>query len=199
METKFNEVNKNYIQIIQSLMSAIELKDAYTGDHSERVRRYSIGIGEILELGKHDMLQLEFGSLLHDVGKIGISEELLNKKSELSDEEIDELRTHPVIGHELLKDLKFFNKSQYIVLQHHERVDGKGYPYGLKGDEINILARIVCVADAFDAMTSSRVYRTEPLSTECAIDELIKNKDQQFDSNVVEAIVLWVKQYEIKN
>lgn len=193
MKIKFNEINKKNLKIAKSLISAIEQKDAYTGDHSERVKYYSMGIGRILKLKKEDMLELEFGSLLHDVGKIGIPEELLNKTTCLSDEELNELRMHPLIGHELLKDLMFYKQSQFIVLQHHERIDGNGYPYGLRGKEIHLLAKIVCVADAFDAMTSSRAYRLEPLSFDSAINELIKYRDMQFDRDIVEALIKWTK------
>lgn len=192
LENLINENNKNYLETVRSLSSAIEAKDAYTGGHSERVKIYSMGIADILELDSQSLLELEFGSLLHDIGKIGIPEEILNKNAIFNDEEYALIKKHPIIGHDILKEVHFLTNSQRIVLEHHERIDGKGYPQGLKGDDINLLARIVCVADAYDAMTSSRAYRKIPLTKEKAVKEMIDNKGTQFDSIVVDAFLKWL-------
>lgn len=187
-----NKNNKSHLETVKSFSSAIEAKDAYTSGHSERVKTYSMGIAGRLNLNSQDMLELEFGSLLHDIGKIGIPEEILNKKTRFNDKEYELIKTHPLIGHEILKAVHFLQKSLKIVLQHHERIDGRGYPQGLKGEEINLLARIVCVADAYDAMTSSRAYRKTPLSKERVYKEMCDNSGTQFETHIVEALFEWL-------
>jgi HD-GYP domain-containing protein (c-di-GMP phosphodiesterase class II) len=179
----------SYLATMRSLASVIEAKDTYTGDHSERVKNFSLGIGERLNLSSQNLVELEFGSILHDIGKIRIPGSVLNKKERLNEEEYTLIKKHPLIGYKILKKVNFLHNSQRIVLEHHERIDGKGYPYGLKGEEINLLARIVCVADAYDAMTSSRAYRVAPLPKEKAINEMYINKGTQFDPIIVDALL----------
>lgn len=176
------------VNAIQLLTKAIEAKDLYTRIHSERVKNYSLRIGRCLKLTKKELFELEVGSLLHDVGKIGIPEQVLNKKSYFSEAEYKIVKKHPIIGQEILRQANLGSNAQSIVLQHHERLDGKGYPYGLKGNEIAYLAKIVSVADAYDAMTSSRIYKIQPLTGKAALIELENNKGTQFEASIVDAL-----------
>lgn len=190
---KFNEeLIKNLQELIYNTVSAIasalEAKDPYTYGHSYRVTYYSIKIGEQLGLEKRMLSFLEFASLLHDIGKIGIPEEILHKPSSLSDEEFKIIRKHPEIGGNILESLKNIKTIIDCVVHHHERFDGKGYPEGLEGEKINIVAKILAVADTYDAMTSDRPYR-KGMSHETAIKEIKKQSGLQFDPEVVEAFL----------
>ena len=189
LESLLKENNNCYFETVRALANAVEEKDSYTGGHCERVMTYSLEIAKEMKLSDQEMNELRFGSVLHDIGKIGIPETVLNKEGALSKEEFDLIKKHPEIGNRILKNLNFMGKSRLIVNHHHERVDGRGYPDGLKGDQIDILAKIVCAADAYDAMTSMRPYRMNAMSKEMAISELIKNRGTQFDEVVVDAFV----------
>lgn len=182
-----DDVQKGYIVTVRSLSNAIEAKDKYTKGHCENVTKYSIETAKILGLSEEDLAVLEYAALLHDVGKIGVPSSILNKPSKLSDEEFDIIKTHPAIGYEMLKDIDFLKRSALIVFQHHERIDGKGYPRGLTKDELDILTKIITVTDAYDAMTSERPYRLNPLSPEKAMSILIEGSGTQFDPDVIEA------------
>ncbi len=183
----------SYFETVRALANAIEEKDAYTGGHCERVMEYSLQIANELNLSESELEDLKFGSILHDIGKIGISENILNKSGRLTNEEYDIIKTHPVRGNYILTGLNFMNNCNRIVTEHHERIDGKGYPYGLAGDDIDFLARIVCVADAYDAMTSKRPYREQALTKEQAIGELMKCSGSQFDTSIVQAFIKVLK------
>jgi putative nucleotidyltransferase with HDIG domain len=178
----------SYFETVRTLANAIEEKDRYTGGHCERVMEYSMKIANELGLNEDEKNDLKFGSILHDIGKIGIPEAILHKDDKLTTDEYSIIKTHPEIGHRILKNLDFLNHSKSIVYEHHERMDGKGYPRGLKGNEIHLLARIVCVADAFDAMTSNRPYKSV-MTTEKAVKELLDNAGTQFDPEIVEAFI----------
>lgn len=182
-------VQRGYIVTVRSLSNAIEAKDKYTQGHCENVTKYSLGTAKILGLPDEDLIALEYAALLHDVGKIGIPSSILNKPSKLSETEFEIIKTHPTIGYEILKDIEFLERSALIIHQHHERVDGQGYPLGLKKDELDILTRIITVTDAYDAMTSARPYRKNPLSEKKAIEILVDGSGTQFDSEVVEAFI----------
>ena len=145
--------------IMFTLVESLEAKDVYTRGHSERVAKYSVILGKALGLPPKDVEDLRRGSLLHDIGKIGVKENILNKEGRLTAEELDHIRSHPARGYEICKELKSFKKLLPIIRWHHERMDGKGYPDGLKGEEIPLMARICSITDAFDAMTSHRPYR----------------------------------------
>ena len=188
LEQLLHKNTKWYFETVRALANAIEVKDMYTGSHCERVMEYSMVIAEALDLNEEEKHALKFGSILHDIGKIGISELILNKADKLTDIEYDLIKKHPEIGNKILVNLNFLDESRSIIYEHHERIDGKGYPRGLMGDEINKLAKIVCVADAFDAMTSTRSYRT-PMSDEDAFKELLRNKGTQFDCETVDAFL----------
>lgn len=180
---------ESYFETVRVLANAIEEKDSYTGVHCERVMEYSMGIAKEVGLGQNELNDLKFGSVLHDIGKIGIAENILNKEGKLTEAEYEEIKKHPVKGNNILKNLNFLTNCCRIIYEHHERVDGKGYPNGLHDDQIYFLAKIVCVADAYDAMTSSRPYRKNHLTQEEAINELQKNRGTQFDSTVVDAFI----------
>lgn len=184
-----DEIKSNYLVTVTVLANAIEASDCYTRGHCDRVTRLALATAEQLQMSQSHLANLEFASILHDIGKIGVPSHLLNKETPLTPEEFNRICTHPQIGYEILKDVKFLKEASLIIRQHHERYDGKGYPLGLKGHEINLSARILSVADAFDAMTSSRPYRKEPLSNEEAINQLNLGKNNQFDSEVVDAFL----------
>ncbi|PYP61873.1 MAG: two-component system response regulator [Gemmatimonadetes bacterium] len=174
---------------VQALAEALEAKDAYLKGHSIRVAEYAAAIGRQLRLDSNALDTLSLGSNLHDIGKIGVSEEVLHKRGSLSDQEYRHIMEHPVIGARILGPLlNEYGAIIAIVRSHHERLDGKGLPDGLKGDQIPLMVRAVTVADAFDAMTSERPYRPS-LPVERALNELRDGKGIQFDPEVVEAFV----------
>jgi cyclic di-GMP phosphodiesterase len=175
-----------YRSTLQALTAALETRDAETHGHSERVVTFSLRLGEEYGLNAEEMKALEFGSLLHDIGKIGVPDAILRKPGKLTDEEWERMREHPLQGQQILRGIKFLEGAGKVVAQHHEKWDGSGYPLGLKAEEIDICARIFAVADAFDAITSDRVYRKAQLY-EAAARELDDWADRQFDPKVVEA------------
>jgi putative nucleotidyltransferase with HDIG domain len=188
------ENQNSYFETVRALANAIEAKDAYTGGHCERVMEYSMGIAHKLGLSEEERNDLRFGSILHDIGKIGIPEQVLNNQGSFLPEDYELMKRHPEIGDNILKELNFLANSRKIVYEHHERVDGRGYPNGLKGDQINKLSKIVCAADAYDAMTSLRPYRKDVLSKEAAVRELLLNRGTQFDEEVVDAFISWLEE-----
>lgn len=188
--TKMNkEIRNSYLSTVQSLANAIEANDKYTRGHCERVSCLSTDIARKMGLREKDIHVLEFASILHDIGKIGVPSDILNKEGKLTSEEFDMIKKHPTIGFEILSDVDFLSESRKVLLEHHERIDGKGYPRGLKGENISLLAKIISVADAYDAMTSTRPYRKTPLTKEQAIEELKKGKGTQFDGEVVDNFI----------
>ncbi len=188
--TKMNvEIRKNYLSTVHSLANAIEASDKYTRGHCDRVSNISMAIGKNMGVSSEDLVKLEFASILHDIGKIGISSSILNKEGKLTQEEFKIIQDHPKIGNEILCDVDFLFESRKILLQHHERIDGKGYPQKLKGEEISLLGKIISVADAYDAMTSSRPYRKTPLTKKQAIDEMLKARGTQFDGKIIDSFV----------
>lgn len=180
------EIQSNYLSTVKALANAIEASDTYTKGHCERVTRIGIDIGQAMNLSEHSLVNLEFAGLLHDIGKIGIPEAVLNKNGKLTESEFQMIKTHPEIGFKILEGVEFLEKSRKILRQHHERMDGTGYPLSIKGEEILLESKILAVADAYDAMTSARPYREKPLTTEQARRELQLNKGVQFDPEVVE-------------
>ena len=198
LETLFAKNKNSYFETVKVLANVIEEKDLYTGGHCERVMIYSMMIGDALKIGEQEKSDLQFGSILHDIGKIGVPEYILHKKERLTQEEYEKIKEHPEIGYQLLSNLDFLDSSRRIIYEHHERVDGKGYPRGLKGDDIHFLAKIVCVADAFDAMTSNRAYRAV-MSIDDALKELIANKGTQFDAEIVDAFIEYFETQDIRS
>ena len=176
-----------YLEAIRALALALDARDPYTSGHSERVSALSVAIGRELGLDARTLEVLRLGALLHDIGKIGISDHLLRKAGPLTLEEYRVVKTHPAVGSRILRNVRFLEPHLQIVELHHERPDGGGYPFGLKGDAIPIVARIVHVADAYDAMTSARAYRPAlPISVGLA--ELNRCAGTDFDPAVVRAL-----------
>lgn len=184
----FDEMQYGYLQTVMSLANSIEAMDAYTRGHCQRVMEISCEVARVLGLSEEEIEDLRYAAILHDIGKIGISPNILNKNGSLTEEEFGEIKKHPEIAYNILKDVSFLDKALYGILQHHERYDGRGYPNGLKGNEICIFGRIMCVADAFDAMTSDRPYR-KGMKVEEAMKELEVCKGTQFDPDIVDMFV----------
>lgn len=181
----FAQIQESYETTLIMLANAIEVRDPYTRGHVERVMNYAQTIAEYLGWSAEEVNNLRFGSILHDIGKIHISEEILTKAGSLSDEEWIEMKKHPEVGTELIKDIHFLGSAIPVILYHHERWNGSGYPYGLKGEKIPVAARIVAIADSFDAMTTQRPYRKE-LSPDQAFNEVVSGSGIQYDPLIVE-------------
>ncbi|HKP36039.1 MAG TPA: HD domain-containing phosphohydrolase [Pyrinomonadaceae bacterium] len=186
LDKALGSLENAYRSTLQALTAALETRDAETHGHSERVVTFSLRLGREYGLGPAEMKALEFGSLLHDIGKIGVPDAILRKPAKLTDEEWVRMREHPLHGQQILRNIKFLEGAARVVAQHHEKWDGSGYPLGLKAEEIDICARIFSVADAFDAITSDRVYR-KGRPYEAAAQELDEWVNRQFDPKVVEA------------
>lgn len=186
---KSNEkLEKAYLETIEILRYTVEAKDSYTRGHSDRVSAYSVLIGNEMGLYDKDIRTLKIGGLFHDIGKIGIPDTILLKPAKLTPQEYNEIKKHPSIGKQIISNASIFRDIIPIVFFHHERYDGDGYPMGLKGKDIPFLARVVAVADAFDAMTSRRSYRDE-LDLEYVKNTIIKGKGKQFDPEVADAFL----------
>jgi putative nucleotidyltransferase with HDIG domain len=184
----YESLISNFYGILRSLVNALEAKDLYTGKHSERVTHYAIKVAELLGCTSAQIESLRTAGYLHDIGKIGIQDHILTKPGPLTAEEYQIVKKHPVIGDTIVSELGLSPEERTIIRHHHERWDGAGYPDGLRGTQIPLIARIVTVADAFDAMTSKRAYR-DAMSTDESIAELVKNRGRQFDPEVVDAFV----------
>jgi putative nucleotidyltransferase with HDIG domain len=184
------ELRQSYDGTLEALVNALDARDQETKGHSMRVSKYMMDIARELGVieGSREWLDMQRGSLLHDVGKIGVSDSILLKPGKLTDDEWKLMRLHPEIGYNMLRQVKFLEGPAEIILAHHERWDGKGYPRGLGHEEIPLGARIFPVVDTFDAMTSDRPYR-KALSTQDALNEILKNGGGQFDPRVVEAFL----------
>ncbi len=179
-----HELQQSYLDIAQTLALTLEQKDSYTNGHSKKVGELAVKIAEQMGVEAGDTELLAKMSALHDIGKIMIDSSILNKPDKLTEQEWTVVKKHPVAGSEILKPIARFAEGLPMIKSHHERYDGKGYPDGLKGDELPLLARIIAVADAYDAMTSDRPYRKK-LTDEKARKELLDNADKQFDKKVV--------------
>lgn len=177
-----------YMDTVHSLLAALDAKDHYTQAHSAAVSRWATLIAKELSLSPKEIQDIKHACQLHDIGKIGIHDQILTKPGDLTPEEWAEMRLHPTIGAKILEPLTFLDQTRLMILQEHERYDGTGYPNRLKGEEICLGARIVAVADAYDAMVSQRPYNT-PLSRQAAVVELVRCKGTQFDPRVVEAFI----------
>ena len=186
LDQALNSLEDAYRSTLKALTAALETRDSETHGHSERVVTYSLRLGREYGLSAEQMKALEFGSLLHDIGKIGVPDLILRKPAKLTDEEWVLMREHPLHGQQILRGIEFLEGPARVVAQHHEKWDGSGYPLGLQGEDIDLCARIFSVADAFDAITSDRVYRRGKSYQEAA-DELDEWAGRQFDPKVVEA------------
>ncbi|MBT2659215.1 HD-GYP domain-containing protein [Bacillus sp. ISL-18] len=193
------KVREDNIELTKALSNALDSRDTYTQHHSENVARYAVEIAKKMNLSSDFCSAIRIGGLLHDIGKIGIPEYILNKPDKLTDDEYSILKCHPIIGYEMIKHISTFKNNGVldIILYHHERYDGTGYPTGLKGNKIPLGARIVAVVDAFDAMSSRRVYRNE-LDIEHILKEILNNKGTQFDPEIVDIFLsLFEHQYQL--
>jgi putative two-component system response regulator len=188
-----------FLASVQSLAEALELKDPYTRGHSVRVSIYSTIVAQTMGFSGEALRQITLGGHVHDIGKIGVRESVLNKAERLTPEEYQHIMTHPVLGWRILAPLLGDTPAALnIVRSHHERFDGRGIPDGIRGTEIPLEARIACAADALDAMTSDRPYRPSEMSLQMAIDELRRCAGTQFDPTVVDALVLCAERGELQ-
>ncbi len=186
------ETQKIFIQAITTITYAVDAKDRYTKGHSVRVAQYCLAIAKKLSWSKQDCLNLYYTALLHDIGKIGIPDSILNKPVKLTDEEYRLVRNHPIMGANILRPITMVPQICDGAKYHHERYDGKGYPYGLKGNDIPYIARIIGIADAYDAITSNRIYEKAQV-TDYAVSELEKGRGTQFDPYLTDVMLEVIK------
>lgn len=179
----------NSESVVFTLAETLEAKDIYTRGHSERVAKYSVILGRGMGLNSQELEELKRGSLLHDIGKIGVKDAVLNKVERLTQEELAHIRTHPARGYEICKSLKSFKNLLPIIRWHHERMDGKGHPDGLMGDQIPVSARICSITDAFDAMTSNRPYRKGISPVQAAAIFERELDTGQWDKNILQVFI----------
>lgn len=190
-EARARKIEQMSFQTIQTLANAIDAKDPYTSGHSTRVSQYSVLIAEALGWEKDRVSDLRYAAILHDIGKIGVPDSILNNPKRLTDMEYNIIKSHTVMGGDILKNRIVIQSAEDVARNHHERYDGRGYPAGLKGEEISEEARIVAIADAFDAMSSNRVYR-RACDYNHIRDELIRGKGKQFDPHFADVFLdLW--------
>lgn len=192
LDEKSRQIQRMTLQTIETIANTIDAKDEYTRGHSKRVSEYSAKLAEYLGMGEEEVLQIRYIALLHDIGKIGVPDSVLNKPGKLTDAEYELMKTHTVIGGDILKDIGMLPDLDVGAKFHHERYDGKGYPNGLKGEEIPLTARIICIADSYDAMTSNRVYRRH-LSKEVVLKEIKRCRGTQFDPVVTDAFLRYLE------
>lgn len=196
-----DELRTSYDGTLEALVNALDARDQETKGHSLRVSRYMMDLARVMGIkeGGQTWIDMQRGSLLHDVGKIGVSDSILLKPGKLTPEEWDSMRRHPEIGHNMLRQVKFLEGAAEIILAHHERWDGNGYPGRLSHEDIPLGARIFSVVDTFDSMTSDRPYR-KALTTQASLNEILRCRGSQFDPSVVEAFMgiysVWVKERE---
>ncbi|MBQ4178182.1 MAG: HD-GYP domain-containing protein, partial [Elusimicrobia bacterium] len=192
----FNNLQSFYFEMVQTLARTIDAKDAYTYDHADRARKYAKAIAVKMNLPYTIVRNIEYAALMHDIGKIGIADNILLKKEKLTEKEIKMLRTHPIIGNKILAPVKFLSPVAPMVLYHQEWYDGSGYPEGLAKEEIPLGARIVAVIDAYDAMTSDRPYR-KALPIKTAVKELKEGAGTQFDPKIVDIFINILKEEKL--
>jgi HD-GYP domain-containing protein (c-di-GMP phosphodiesterase class II) len=192
----YQELEETFFQTVDSLADTIEKRDPYTGGHTQRVTSYSLTIGKYLQLKPLERKRLKIASVLHDIGKIGIEDHILRKPERLSPEEFDRIKRHSDIGAKIIEHILQLREIAPGVKYHHEHVNGKGYPDGLRGEEIPVLAKIVAVADTYDAMTTDRPYR-KAMEKGAAIEELKRCSGTQLDQGVVEAFIQAYQRGEI--
>ena len=190
----YQEMYESILSTLYGMAKIMDARDPYTSQHSTRVTSLAVMLADFLGLGEADRDILYISSNLHDIGKVGIPDSILLKPSSLTEEEFAVIKKHPDIGADILKSISIMQRETEIIRYHHERYDGKGYPAGLKGDEIPLLSRIIALADAFDAMTSERPYRSA-LSKEEAILEINRCKGTQFDPFLAESFIKIIDKY----
>jgi len=189
------DMRKIYIETVRSLSQAVEAKDPYTNGHSQRVGEYACGLAERLGLSPKRIENLKIAAILHDIGKIGIYESILNKPGKLTDEEFDMIKQHPEIGVKIIRDIDFLKDVSKIILSHHERYDGTGYPEGKKHEETVLESQILSIADVFDALTSERPYRSA-MTVEEALEVIEDGKGCQFDDKLADSFIKMIRENE---
>jgi len=182
----FGDLKAVYFDTVRAVTNSIEARDPYTRGHSSRVAKIAKSIAEELGWSKEELELIDWGGMLHDVGKIGIPDRVLNKPGKLTDQEYEMIKSHPFIGAQIVKGVSFLEPIIPYIQDHHERIDGKGYPHGLVGENISIKGRLLAVADTFDAMTTDRPYR-KGFDPEDALKKIVSSADTQFDPKIVEA------------
>lgn len=196
-ENTIQKLKNSYREMVMALSLALDESDRYTSGHSERVTKYALEIAKKFKFTKAQLRQLKYAGILHDIGKLGVKSEILDKKGALTPEEYNEIKKHALIAKYILAPVIELRKILPIIIHHHERYNGEGYPAKLKAKKIPLGARILAVADAFDAMTSDRLYR-EALSVEHAVKVLKQEKGKQFDPQVVNVFLKLLKEKKIK-
>ena len=182
------QLDKNLIEFAKILLNTISAKDNYTKDHSQNVSKLCVMFANYLNLSENDIENLRIAALFHDIGKIGIPDNILQKEGKLTDTEYETIKLHPVIGANIFSSTDIFKHIAPIIVAHHERVDGTGYPNNLKGNEIPYLAKILTICDCFDAMVSKRSYK-EKMTIDYAIEQLNKGAGTQFDRELAESFI----------
>jgi putative nucleotidyltransferase with HDIG domain len=193
----YTKMRKMYLDTIKTLAAAIDAKDPYTHGHSERVSMMAVKLARRLGYSEPEIEFIEYAAILHDIGKIGIEDSILGKRGGLTDEEYEKVKQHPIIGAKIIESIEFLKKCSNTVLHHHERYDGKGYPDGLKGEEIPKCARLLAVVDSYDAMNSDRPYRKK-LSGPEILNELETQAGKQFDPDMVKEFISIIKEEGVK-
>jgi putative nucleotidyltransferase with HDIG domain len=186
LSARSQELSRSYMATVRALSNAVEARDAYTGKHAERVAAYGIEIARALGIDRPDAPEIEFGFLLHDIGKVAIPDAILYKPGALTKEERELMARHPTIGADIIRGIEFLQDAAKVIRSHHERWDGTGYPDRLQGEEIPIAARVFAVADVFDALTTDRPYRPA-LTLDEARRMIVLGSGSQFDPSVVSA------------
>jgi putative nucleotidyltransferase with HDIG domain len=184
----YTKMRKVYLETIRALAAAIDAKDPYTKGHSERVAETSVALAQELNLSDRDIENIEYTALLHDIGKIGIADNILGKNSSLTKKEFGKIKKHTIMGAKIIEPVDFLKNSYKAIYHHHEKYNGKGYPDGLKSEDIPLSARIIAVADAYDAMGSDRPYRKK-LNHNKILRELKEQSGKQFDPEVVKVLI----------
>jgi len=195
--TLYEEIHAAFLEVSEALAQSIEKRDPYTGGHTKRVLAFSLAIAKYMNLNADEIENLKVAAILHDIGKIGVEDKILRKKETLTEEEYREMQKHPIVGAEIIGHIKQLKDVIPGMRYHHERADGKGYPEGLKGVTIPLIARIISVADTYDAMTTNRPYHNA-LDEAKAIAELKRCTGLQFEKDVVEAFIQAYENGEIK-
>lgn len=193
LESTMNQLEDSWLETIRVLSNAIEANDLYTKGHCDRVARLAYLTGLHYGLKPDQLKDLQKAAILHDIGKVGIPDSILNKEGPLTESEYDMIKTHPQVGYNIIKDVPHLKRPANFILHHHERVDGQGYPFGLTGDMLSVEAKILSIVDAYDAMTTIRSYRKEPLSHDKALHELLTHAGRQFDEKVLAAFMDAIK------
>jgi response regulator RpfG family c-di-GMP phosphodiesterase len=189
LQEALNELSQSYLATMETLAFLVEAKDVGTRQHLDRTQHYALALTRIIDPELAARPETAHGFLLHDIGKVGISERILAKRGPLTTKEWAEMRTHPLLGAQIVNPIRFLGDAVDVIRFHHERFDGAGYPHGLRGEQIPLVARIFSVVDAFDAIISERPYRPAR-STEEALEEIVRSSGSHFDPEVVEAFLI---------